>query len=130
MKNNIADTYLEHELEKALMDESDRDVLFQFEGLIIDFINDEGNKCLIVERDGIEIEFKNKIDKNLAMLVLRRYVQEFKVTNCDNDENVIIKDLLVSFNKKCRINKPILRLTDFYDKVNREIRTAKKFIVK
>jgi hypothetical protein len=44
MKNTIADTYLEHELEKALMEEADRDVLFQLEGIILEFLDLEGKE--------------------------------------------------------------------------------------
>ena len=42
MKNTIADTYLEHDLEKALMEERDRDFLFQLENSILEFNNNEG----------------------------------------------------------------------------------------
>jgi hypothetical protein len=42
MKNTISDTYLEHELEKALMNERDRNLLFQFENVVIEFLEDKG----------------------------------------------------------------------------------------
>jgi hypothetical protein len=42
MKNTIADTYLEHELEKALMEDRDRDMLFQLENEILGLVNNEG----------------------------------------------------------------------------------------
>jgi hypothetical protein len=83
---------------------------------------------ITVERDMIEIDFKNKYDKNLAMLVLRRYINELKGN--EGGDNVTSKELSISFNKKCRINKPILKLTDFYDKDNRMIRNNKDFKVK
>jgi hypothetical protein len=70
------------------------------------------------------MEFKNKFDKNLALLILRRYISEFKTGEfCDK---IIINDFSISFNKQCKIIKPILGLTDFYDKEYRDIKFEKE----
>ncbi len=77
--------------------------------------------CLYkVDEDTIEYTFETKNDKNIALTILKRYIKEFKNTN-NPSTNITIRDKNIRFNKRCEIKKPILKISDFYDKEDRLI---------
>ncbi len=70
-----------------------------------------------LDEDTVEYIFDSRNDKNIAILVLKRYLNEIK--NSNSSKNVYIGELNIWFNKNCEIRKPILRISDFYDKDDR-----------
>lgn len=124
MKNNtLRDNYLEHHLEKALMNDRDRKFLLRLEEDFNVFISNHSRFYLILDQDSLEIEFNNKQDKNLAFSLLKRYISELKNTEeVDNpDKFSRAKDLVINISKSCNIKPPILKLSDFVDREFRDV---------
>jgi hypothetical protein len=73
----------------------------------------------IIDEDTVEFIFNTRNDKHLALIILKRYIQEFKNTD---SRNTYIGESTIQFNKKCEIKKPVLSISDFYDKDDRTIK--------
>ncbi len=71
-----------------------------------------------LDQNEIEFNFYSKNDKSNALIMLRRYIIEFKNISNGN-KNFEIFEKKIRFNKNCQIKAPILKFSDFYDKNDR-----------
>jgi hypothetical protein len=81
---------------------------------------------IIIDKYTVEIEFKNKYDNILGLLIMKRYFKDYKNNLINSKEN----DFSITINKKLNFEKPILKLSDFYDKEYRAITDDIAFLTK